>query len=204
MSHRRSIIAHHLVLTLYGHWGVNDPRGSGSVESIDPKFAPLGPIHHGRKPPEEQPSREELGAYHREHEELLNFPVFWVDEAKRQATAEAFGEVIRSRKYTCYACAILSNHAHLVIRIHRDRADAMMQHLMDASRLRLRTFPDIASDHPVWSAQPYKVFLYTPQDVRTRISYVQKNPREEGLPPQHYDFVKVYDNWPLHKREAHR
>jgi hypothetical protein len=27
---RRRVIAVHLVLTLYGHWAVNDPRGSGS------------------------------------------------------------------------------------------------------------------------------------------------------------------------------
>ncbi len=203
-SKTRSVIAHHLILTLYGHWGVNDPRGSGSTDFIDPKFEPLGPIHHGRKPAQQQPSRDKLRVYHREHAELLNFPVIWIDDAKRQALATAFGEVVRQRNYTCYACAILSNHAHLVIRIHRDRANTMMELLMNASRLRLRNdndFPDIGHDHPVYSSRPYVVFLYTPADVRGRIAYVQNNPVKESLGPQAYDdFVKDYDDWPLHKR----
>ena len=45
----KSVIAHHLIWTLYGHWLPNDPRGSGSRELLDEKFAPLGEIHHGRK-----------------------------------------------------------------------------------------------------------------------------------------------------------
>ena len=39
---RRQIIAHHLILTLYGHWPPNDLRGSGSEDFYDKKFAPLG------------------------------------------------------------------------------------------------------------------------------------------------------------------
>lgn len=31
-THRRPIIAHHLILHGYGHWFPNDPRGSGSDE----------------------------------------------------------------------------------------------------------------------------------------------------------------------------
>src|SRR5690348_17166992 len=87
---RRSLIAHHLLLTLYGHWPVNDPRSSGSDEFIDLKFAPLGPIHHGRKSDDEQPSRGELREFLHEAQALMNFPVFWIDQAKRQAIAEAF------------------------------------------------------------------------------------------------------------------
>src|SRR5947207_15538228 len=94
-SHRsRRVIAVHLVLTLYGHWAVNDPRGSGSDEFIDLKFEPLGPIHFGRKSARQQPTRRELKEFHAKHEELLNFPVFWIDQAKAQAISEAIAEVI--------------------------------------------------------------------------------------------------------------
>jgi hypothetical protein len=55
-------------------------------------------------------------------------------------------------------------------------------------------------DHPIWSQRPYKVFLYAPEDVRGRIDYVNQNPLKEGLPPQEWDFVAVYDNWPRHKQ----
>jgi len=84
---RRSVIAAHLVLMFYGHWAVNGPRGSGSSAFGDPKFAPLGPLHHGRKPAVRQPTRAELRNFHEQHEELLNFPVFWIDDAKRTKTA---------------------------------------------------------------------------------------------------------------------
>jgi REP-associated tyrosine transposase len=197
---RRRIVAHHLILTLYGHWGVNDPRGSGSVGFYDEKFEDLGPIHRGRKPAREQPSREELRAYHAAAGELMSHRVLWLDAAKRQATAEAFGEVVRGRGYTCYACAVLTNHAHVLIRIHRDEALTMWQALANESRLRLRRFEDVDDGHPVWGARPYKVFLYTPADVERVIGYIEGNPGKEGLEAQRYAFVKAYDGWPLHKK----
>lgn len=94
-THPRIVIAHHLVLTLYGHWPPSDPGGSGSREFYDDKFASLGPIHHGRKPASEQPSRAELRGYHRSAQQLLNFPVIWLDDATRQVVADAFGKVVR-------------------------------------------------------------------------------------------------------------
>ncbi len=138
---RRTVIGVHLILTLAGHWGVNDPRGSGSSAFHDPKFAPLGPIHQGRKPA--QPPRAEVHRYHREHEALLNFPRFWMDDAKTHAMAQAIEETITNRVYTCYACAICSNHVHLVIRTHKDRAATMNANFEQGIRQRLRLrFPD--------------------------------------------------------------
>lgn len=204
-SDRTAVIAVHLIIVFYGHWAVNDPRGSGSRDFIDLKFVPLGPIHFGRKPDSEQPTREELRAFHAKHRELLNFPVFWVDEAKAQAIAGAIEEVIRKRNYTCYACAICSNHVHLVIRTHRDKALMMWNNFADAIRERLRVCfappaGEISRHHPVVSARPYKVFLFTPDDVWGRIAYVQGNPEKEGRPRQRWGFVTAYDGWPLHKR----
>ncbi len=137
IARKRSIIAHHLILTLYGHWLVNDPRGSGSEDFRDLKVAPLGPIHHGRKPEHLQPSRQELREFMQDAEALMNFPVFWIDEAKRQVIADAMGEVVREKRYTCYACAVCANHVHLVIRIHRDDALTMWNHFADSVRQRL-------------------------------------------------------------------
>ncbi len=199
MSQRRpTIIAHHLIWTLYGHWLANDPRGSGSEAVRDPKFAPLGEVHLGRKPAREQPSRDELKSFYRQAEPLLEFPRFWIDEAKRQALGDAIGKVVANRGYTVWACAILSNHVHMVIRRHRDDALAMWHAIADATRLRLRAFADIDPNHPIWAARPYKVFLRTRDEVRGRIEYVEHNPEKERLPPQSYAFVQPYNNWPFH------
>ena len=198
------IIAHHLVLTAYGHWLPNDLRGSGSQDFYDDKLAPLGPIHHGRRPAHGQPSRDELRSFSRKAEPLLNFPIIWFDDAKRQVVGEAFADVIRQRRYTVYACAILSNHAHLVIRRHRDDALTMWNALAEGSRLRLCTQQDCDTGprHPIWSQRPYKVFLHTPDDVRGRVAYIRRNPLKEGLPEQRWDFVAAYNNWPYHKQRA--
>ncbi len=198
------MIAVHLVLTLYGHWAVNDPRGSGSSDFIDDKFEPLGPIHFGRKPAQQQPARKELKEFHAAHEELLNFPLLWIDDAKRKATADAIDEVIRAQSYTCYACAICANHLHLLIRTHKHDALTIWNHFAECIRHRLRLrFPhEISLHHPVISARPYKVFLYHPQEVWNRIDYIQHNPQKEKLPLQRWDFVVPYDNFPFHKSLA--
>ena len=38
-SPKRRVIAGHHIAMLYGHWGVNDPRGSGSIGFADPKYS---------------------------------------------------------------------------------------------------------------------------------------------------------------------
>jgi hypothetical protein len=52
----------------------------------------------------------------------------------------------------------------------------------------------------VISARPYKVFLYNPEQVWDRIDYVEGNPLKEKLPPQRWEFVVPYDNFPFHRR----
>ena len=200
-THQRIVIAHHLVLTLYGHWPPNDPRGSGSHEFYDEKFAPLGPIHHGRKPSQLQPSRAELREYHKQIEPLLNFPVIWLDDATRQVVADAISLVVRRERYTCFACAILRNHAHLLIRRHRDSYQTMFHHLAAAIRDGLHAYAPLRldEDHPVVSQRPYAAYCYMPDDIWRCIEYINANPVKERLPHQVYSFVTPYDNWPQHQ-----
>lgn len=200
MNRRRSIIAHHLIWPLYGHWAPNDPRGSGSTEFHNDKIEPLGSIHFGRRPDDEQPTSDALREFHQRFKALLKFPVFWLDDAKRQAVGDALGEVVRRRGYTCYACAVCANHAHAVIRIHRDDVLTMWEQVANESRLRLRAFHDVGPEHPVWADRPYKVFLYVPDEVQGRIRYIENNPLKEKLALQTWPFVAPYDNWPLHKQ----
>ena len=101
-------------------WLPNDPRGSGSDQVKKENIAQLGPIHPGRKPL--QPPRDQIKSFYRKAQPLLDFPVIWLDDVKRQATAEAFAQIIAARGYTVWACAVLKNHVHLVVRRHRDDA----------------------------------------------------------------------------------
>ncbi len=203
-GHGQSVIAAHLIFMLYGHWAVNDPRGSGSLDFYDDKYKPLNPIFHGRKPKHMQPSRNELRDFHREHGKLLNFDTIWIDDTKRQVIANAVDMVIRERRYTCYACAICANHLHLNIRTHRDRAVVMWDHIADRIRTRLRLrFPnEMSVHHPVISARPYKVYLRSADDVCRCIEYIELNPIKEQLGRQDWDFVTRYDGWPHHYKNT--
>jgi hypothetical protein len=196
--HVNTVIANHLVVNGYGHWLGNDPRGSGSAELRQEKFEPLGPIHFGRK--KDQPSREELKAFYNEAEELLEHERLWFDERARVVIAAAFEQLARERGYTCWACAVLRNHAHLLLRIHRDSGHLMWELMAHAAKDALRREGLIPEVHPVWSNRPYVVFKMSVPQVWNGIKYIEENPEDVGLPRQVYPWVQKYDGWPRRGR----
>lgn len=202
MPSRRNppIIAHHLILTGYGHWLPNDPRGSNSSEVRQEKFADLGPIHLGRKTV--QPRRDELRTFMQVAQPQLTHSVLWFDESMRQVLADAVGETVGEQRYTVWAFAVLKNHLHLCVRKHRDSAQVMLERIELATANALRKSSEVPDDHPIWADRPYKRFLYTPEDIRRVIAYIERNPIKEGLGPQKWPFVVPYDGWPFHKRRA--
>ena len=184
------VIAHHLILTGYGHWLPNDPRGSTSREVVAGKLRGLGELRVGRKFP--QPPRQTLKSFHRNAQRQLEHAVQWFDAAKRQVIADAFTQTMQDHRYTCFACAILSNHAHLIIRKHRNRAETMIDHLRTESSAWLCRLADVPDDHPVWNMGHYKKFLFTPEDITKTLAYIHNNPAREGMPEQNFPFVKLY------------
>lgn len=195
--HVNTVIANHLVINGYGHWLPNDPRGSGSNEVRQEKFQNLGPIHPGRRM--RQPSKEQLKAFYIEAEPLLEFPRIWFDRQTRIAVARAFAQVAKQQGYTCWACAVLRNHAHLLVRVHRDRAELMWEQMAIGAREALRAAGLAPQDHPVWSNRPYVVFKRSVREVESAIEYIRGNPKKHGLAPQVHEWVFPCDGWP-HRR----
>lgn len=95
---------------------------------------------------------------------------------------------------------MLRNHAHLLVRRHRLKAEQMLGLLKDAGRAALRLAAIVPADHPVFSADSCHVFKSTPQSVHSCVQYVNDNYRKHNLPPIACDFVVPYDNWPFHKK----
>lgn len=194
MSGPPIVIAYHLIWTAYGWWLPNDPRGSGS-KSIDADIlTQLGELHYGRK--RIQPPGDEIRDFYTRAKPLLKHPTLTFDVQQINLIAASFAGVIAERTYTCYACAVLPDHAHLCLRKHRDQSEEMITHLKHASRSRLSALNHVPQDHPIWSGGAgWKVFLDHPDEVRRTINYINRNPRT----PQRWGFVKPYDNWPLHE-----
>jgi REP element-mobilizing transposase RayT len=171
----------------------NDPRGSSSHEIRVERIAELGALHHGRK--EIQPTATELRRFHEKARDVLAHPLLALEDDDFGLVAGAFKRVIAERRYTCYACAIMPDHIHALIRKHRDHAEDMIENLQAASREDLIRHDRRAPTHPVWGGPGWKVFLHTQSDFVRVIDYIRKNPEKIGRPQQHWDFVKPYDGW---------
>ena len=190
------VIAYHLIWTAYGYWLPNDPRGSMSRTIASDVIAELGKLHYGRK--RSQPAAREIREFREHAKNVLKFPLLEFKPPELQIIADSLSEAIRQHNYTCYACAIMPDHVHILIRKHKHQAEDMLETFQASSRLRLRTVGARTPDHPVWGGPGWKVFLDTPTDIRRTIRYIEENPPHWRLPLQRWPFIKAYDGWPLH------
>jgi REP element-mobilizing transposase RayT len=197
------VIAYHLVWTAYGWWLPNDPRGSGSQTIRSEILNELGEVHFGRKAV--QPIGRVVREFYEDAPEYLRHALLTFAEADRLLIAEGFAEAIEQQRYTCYACAIMPDHVHVLVRKHKDSAEEMVDHLMKASRAHLIKAGRRSVTHPTWIAgHGWKVFLDHPDEIRRTIRYVEQNPLKIGLAAQTWPFVQVYDGWPLHPGHSPR
>jgi REP element-mobilizing transposase RayT len=197
MAGRPIVIAHHLIWTCYGTWLPNDPRGSTSKTIRTDAIAELGELHFGRK--RVQPLGRDIRAFYDAARQALKHPILTLDEASRNIVGGAIAQVVARENLTCWACAIMPDHVHILIRKHRLKFEEMMDRFKNKSAEQLRNSRFAPSDHPVWTTHGgWSVFLDHPDEVRRTITYIEKNPDPYNLPRQAYPFVQPYDNWPLH------
>jgi len=188
------VLAYHLILTGYGHWLPNDPRGSMSTAVVSPELAKLAELHFGRKYP--QPPLPELRAFYRQAVPLLKHPVLWFDERERDVLVQATGELVSNLRLTCYAGAILHNHAHFLIRKHRLKGEDMVQALKTELGNALKQASLAPPDHPIFSEDLCVLYKSDKPAMQNCIAYINANFRKHRLPSVIYDFVRPYDNWP--------
>ena len=142
-----------------------------------------------------QPPAEELSAFYQTARHVLKHPLLTFSDDDIQFLGKCFGQVVRDREYVCYACAIMPDHVHLLIRRHRDKAEEMIAALQEFSRFGVLVTDRRPVDHPVWGGPGWKVFLNTCEDIERVIEYIRQNPIKAGRPEQRWDFVQKYDGW---------
>jgi REP element-mobilizing transposase RayT len=190
--------AYHLIWTAYGWWLPNDLRGSTSKVVRRDHLKELGELHFGRK--RVQPASWQVREFYANAAIHLQQPLLEFTQTEANAIAGAFAGVDRDFKYTCYACAIMPDHVHILIRKHKHLAEEMIQNFQRASDLRLTELGHREINQTTWaSGGGWKVFLDHPDEVRRTINYIDENPMKIGLPRQEWEFVTTpYDGWPLH------
>ena len=187
------VAGYHLIWTAYSWWLPNDPRGSTSGGVIIKPIAQLGPHHYGRKAI--QPSSQDLGKFYNKARQVLKHELLTFDNEDIACIACGFARAIRERRYTCYACAVMPDHVHMLIRKHRDKAERMIENLQRQSWTSLIAAERRAADHPVWGGPGWKVFQNSRQQIESTIKYIRRNPLKIGRPIQEWEFVRPYDGW---------
>jgi REP element-mobilizing transposase RayT len=188
------IAGYHLIWTAYGWWLPNDPRGSSSHEIRVERIADLGEPHYGRKAV--QPPASDIRQFYEQARPVLAHELLAFTDHEIEILAASFAEVVQSARYTCYACAIMPDHVHCLIRKHGDHAEQMIKALQEAGRKALIESKLRPLEHPVWGGGPgWKVFLNTRADMGRVVDYIRMNPIKAGRPAQHWPFVKEYYGW---------
>ncbi len=187
------VVAHHLIWTAYGWWLPNDPRGSTSHKIRCAEIVGLGELHHGRK--RVQPASGDIRNFYEAARQVLKHDLLKFSDHEISLPGEVFAGVVAKKTYACYACAIMPDHVHMLIRKHRDKAEQMIEHFQEASREAMIEAGLRTADHPVWGGPGWKVFLETRDDITRVVKYIEDNPVKARRPRQNWGFVTQYDGW---------
>jgi REP element-mobilizing transposase RayT len=192
---------YHLIMTAYGFWLPNDPRGSWSdfVGAWELYWA-------GGRATKVETRRSVAGKSHDREarlavkQSLKREPVSWTG-VHAVAIARGFREVGAHWGLRFFACSVLPNHVHLVI----ERTDRDISQVMNQLKGRASGQMAEAGIHPFqevfegdgkratcWARRGWSVFLDSVGDMRRAIRYVEENPVKEGKRRQRWEFVEAY------------
>lgn len=192
------MIAFHLIISAYGFWLPNDPRGSWSdfVAAWElQKFGLATKVNDQRNYAKDSHDVE----LRRAAKFALKYPAVRFTDAHRTAIAAGFGRACRDANYQCFACCIGYDHAHLVMARHERQITVIAGHLKAAATRSLAE----ENLHPLahfigkrggpptpWSEGCWKVFIDTEAQCDAAIEYVARHPRKEGLADQRWTFAQ--------------
>ena len=189
---------YHLIMTAYGFWLPNDPRGSwsdfvGFWELY--KFGPATKTTEKRSlahDPHDRATR--LAA-----KEALKYPPVRFDEKQRHAIAEGFAIAVAESNYALHALCIGHDHSHAIVSRHNRSIEQIARHLKSKATVAL-TRNEV---HPLaeymnndgscptpWAAKCRSVFINDEVQLAAAIAYVQRHPQKEGLPAQSHEYLK--------------
>jgi REP element-mobilizing transposase RayT len=191
------VLAYHLIMTAYGFWLPNDPRGSWSDVVRARELLLFGPAT-------KVTTQRSLAKKSHNHQQRLMAKRALAREAAEftgiQARAIARGFAIYCQRSSCiiHACAILRTHCHLVIARHTCAIEQIARLLKGAATAELGLHP--FQNQPYrnrslptpWARHQWSVFLDSPKNILRAIRYVNDNPIREEHRVQNWSCVRPY------------
>jgi REP element-mobilizing transposase RayT len=195
------VLAYHLILTAYGFWLPNDPRGSWSDFVRAWELQAFGPAT-------KTTSRRSLA--HKRHDRakriaaqqaLARLPVVFTGE-QALAIGVGFAAYVQRSGLKIFAASILPRHSHLVVRRMPHPVEQTANLLKGAAATELnRGESHPFADQPYrngklptpWAKKEWSRFLDCDEDIRRSIAYVENNPVKDGKPAQKWGFITPYE-----------
>ncbi|MEO0964855.1 MAG: transposase [Planctomycetota bacterium] len=185
--------AYHLILTCYGFWLPNDPRGSYSSRVWSHAIREFGEatkINTNRS----VAHRPHDHAARRAAKRALLRPSVRFNGKQAQLIAKGLAEIVDRNTLVVHACAVMPDHVHLVVERHATiKAEGMTQRFKAKITQRLNA-ADLGFGYTPWCKGRWIVYLNTPEDVERATRYVEQNPIKAGLRPQRWSFVQPSRN----------
>lgn len=195
------ILAYHLIISAYGFWLPNDERGSWSefVHAYElEKFGPATKINTRRSVAARQYDPTRRASM---RATLVRKPVNFTG-IQAKSIAFGFSDYVNRSGLQIYACAVMPDHAHLVVGTFRLPIERICEQLKGAATAQLnREELHPFADEPYanqrlptpWARKGWWVYLNSDADVERSVRYVNDNPMRAGLKLQRWSFVVPYD-----------
>jgi REP element-mobilizing transposase RayT len=171
------ILAFHSIISCYGFWLPNEPRGSWSSFVASWELFRFGPATKVQT-----------------HRSVAHRPY-------NRAQAKIVGQSLQLLPYVILALAIMPDHLHAVIAHTERNIRKIVGHIKAEATRNLRA-ESMFLEHSPWADHGWNVYLDSVEDVLRAIEYVNNNPIREGLPIQRWNCVVSYI--PGISREARR
>ncbi|MEM9346397.1 MAG: transposase [Planctomycetota bacterium] len=192
------MLAFHAIISAYGFWLPNDPRGSWST------YVGSRALHQYGGNATKVSTRRSVAL--RSHcikqrysvkQQLKYTPVRFTGW-QALSIASGFEQVACEADYRIVALAIMPTHIHAVILNHSRKPSQIMGHLKRGATNQLikdSRHPCLLNGwvtHSCWAKQAWAVYIDTERHLRRAIQYVEENPINDGLRPQKWSVVNAY------------
>jgi REP element-mobilizing transposase RayT len=190
---------YHGIFTAYGFWLPNDPRGSWSTFVGSWELYKFGGAATKTEERRSVAHAAHDGEMRRQTKQHLKYPAVRFDEKQRECIAGGIEKACAESGIGMLACAIGFDHVHGVI----ERSAKSIERVIGQFKGRATQAMREAGCHPLaefalegkapptpWAENSWSVFINDEKQLAAAVDYVKRHPMKEGLPPQHWSFVK--------------